>query len=142
MGLRQHLVDAHTAHGEFHSACMKAHDAYHKVLDDGPEKEFHKSMRDAHMAACEKSIASARHASTLDDSIPTGATGVPHKVTLPGEDRFSKIEVDGVQAIHGGVPEGLRLVSRFGSPSPDELEKAAGQIPDSVKHIFERGAGQ
>jgi hypothetical protein len=135
MGLRQHLVDAHTANGEFHSACMKAHDAYHKTLDDGPEKEFHKSMRDAHMAACEKCVSCARHASQLDDSIPTDARGVPKvakSALATGEERFNNI-----------VDDGVHLVPRFGV-DPAEIEKAnaSGTIPDSVKHIFQRNAGQ
>lgn len=127
MGLRQHLVDAHTANGEFHSACMKAHDAYHKTLDDGPEKDFHKSMRDAHMAACEKCVSCARHASQLDDSIPVGDTHGPHKAML-ADPRSRSSDI---------VPDGVQLVPRFGV-DPAEIEKAnaSGTIPDSVKHIF------
>jgi hypothetical protein len=134
MGLRQHLVDAHTANGEFHSTCMKAHDAYHKTLDDGPEKDFHKSMRDAHMAACEKCIACARSASALDDGIPTGDIHGPKVSKLAlGEDRFSNV-----------IPDGVFLVPRSGSPTEADLQKAAecGQIPAPVRHIFERSAGQ
>lgn len=121
MGLRTHLVTMHTHQAEHHRDCAKAHDAYAKTLDEGAEKEFHKTMRDSHLAHAEKCVAHARSASELQDSIPTGDTHGPHKVKLPDGD-LTKLVPDGVHGTHGGVPSG-RLVGRAGA-DPMEIERA------------------
>jgi hypothetical protein len=133
--MRQHLIDAHIDRGEFHTECAKAHEVYAKTLSDGPERDLHTQMCKCHTGAAAKCVARAREASSLDDGIPTGdlrGPKVSKSALATGADRFSNIEDDGVH-----------LVPRFGM-DPAEIEKAnaSGTIPDSVKHIFQRNAGQ
>jgi len=130
MGLRNHLVTMHTNQAEHQRDCAKAHEVFHKTLEDGPEKEFHKTMRDSHIAHAEKCVACARSASALDDSISTGDLHGPKVMKLAlGADRFDAV-----------VPDNVFLVPRFGSPTEAELQKAAegGEVPAAVRHMFER----
>jgi len=134
MGLRSHLIDVHTAHAEHHASCAKAHDALHKALEDGPEKEFHKTMRDNHILSAEKCVGHARMASALDDAIPVGDGRGPKVLA----NSFGKaVETD----VIGIAPQNpnLTLVSRFGSPTPDDLENVSMLFGD--RRLFERGAG-
>jgi hypothetical protein len=133
MGLRMHLVTAHTNDAEHHRDCAKCHSAFAKTLSDGPEKDFHNEMAKCHMVHAEKCVACARSASEMSDSIATGDTHGPSKILSPRE-RFGKAaEDDGVSGIAPPNPN-LKLITREGSPSPEEVEKVSGKHA----HIFDR----
>lgn len=137
MSLRSYLVAHHTAEADHHvrraKECEKmahSHDAMKACMSLGPDvQQHHKEMAECYKAQAaehvrmgEHHVQKARECSTID----LGETHGPKVAKLASDaDRFSRIEADGVQAIHGGVPEGLRLVSRFGAPDAAELEKAA-----------------
>jgi hypothetical protein len=121
MGLRTHLVTAHTNDGEFHRDCAKAHSAFAKTLSDGPERDFHSEMSKSHLAHAEKCIACARSASELEDGISTCDTHGPTKI-LSAAERFGKMA-----EVVGAIPDNphVTAVPRFGAPTPEEVEKSA-----------------
>jgi hypothetical protein len=139
MSLRKFLTDHHVEAAKHYArltACEKAkassHDALAKTLPEGAQKDHHMQM----CAACEKAashhsreadrhVAAAQEVSTMDmgEGIPTGDTHGPAKVAIGDPDnRFAK-DTDGVVGIRPPDPERLRAIPRFGSPTPEDLEK-------------------
>lgn len=115
MKLKVHLATMHSDAAEHHRDCAKSHDVYSKALEAGPEKKFHETMRDCHIAAGEKCVAHARAASKLDDSIPVGDLRGPEKVKFASaETRFTKDASSEVAGIHPEMPERLRMMPRSG----------------------------
>jgi hypothetical protein len=115
----------HQIQTEHHVAMCKMHTACHKALEDGEMKDFHKAAADEHLRMADHHAESAESAKAL-------MADSPSKILSPAE-RFGKTTDDG---IHGAVaPNPNRiLVTRDGSPTPEEITKVAGKHA----HIFER----
>jgi hypothetical protein len=147
--MRKHLVDSHEQLARHFARCCgthkemaAAHAARSADLSEGSEKTYHDAMHKCHggMAkSCSDQadfhVRKAIEASTMEigsGDVHVGDIHGPKVAKLAlGEERFNNV-----------IPDGVFLVPRTGSPTEEEINKAAdgGEVPDSVKHIFQRRA--
>jgi hypothetical protein len=140
MTLRTHLVDSHIALAKCFAAACGHHRTASEALTDGPEKACHDAMAKTFSDQADHHMKCAQACASMDmnDGVPVGDTHGPSKV-LSHAERFGKVADDGVA---GTVPDNpnVRLVTRAGSPSVEEIEKANGTaaIPEKHRQVFER----
>jgi hypothetical protein len=122
----------HQIQAAHHVVMCKIHNTCHDALEDGEQKEFHKAAAAEHLRMAD------HHAECCKAMMADG----PSKILSPLErERFGKVADDGVR-VAGTVPDNpnVRLVTRAGSPSVEEIEKANGTaaIPEKHRQVFER----